>query len=50
MVKDKLDEYEKGILEAYESGEFVSVLTPEREKELKQTAQNTFKKDKRINI
>jgi predicted DNA binding CopG/RHH family protein len=50
MSKLKLDKYEKEILEAYDSDEFESILTPKRKKELSQTAENTFKKDKRINI
>jgi len=50
MTKQKLDKYEQEILEAYDAGEFVSVLTPERRQELRQAAVNTFKKDKRINI
>ena len=50
MTKVKLDKYEKDILAAYEADEFVSVMTPERKKEIQQIAKNTFKKDKRINI
>jgi len=50
MTKVKLDKYEKDILAAYEADEFVSVMVPERKKEIQQIAKNTFKKDKRINI
>jgi len=50
MTKLKLDKYEKDILAAYEADEFISVMTPERRKEIQQVAENTFKEDKRINI
>lgn len=50
MSNLNLDKYEKEILEAYENDEFESILTPKRKKELSQIAENTFKKDKRINI
>lgn len=50
MKKVKLDEEEQAILEAYEAGEFESVMTDERKKSIEQAAAATFKKDKRINI
>ncbi|MDH3760853.1 MAG: hypothetical protein OEU50_07690 [Gammaproteobacteria bacterium] len=50
MSKVKLDKDEKRLLEAYESGEFESVLTPARKKQIQEAASHTFKKDKRINI
>ncbi|VAX06680.1 conserved hypothetical protein [hydrothermal vent metagenome] len=50
MKKIKLDKEEQEILDAYESGEFESVMTDERKKSIEQTAAATFKKDKRINI
>ena len=50
MSKLKLEKYEKEILEAYDADEFESILTTKRKKELSQTVDNTFKKDKRINI
>ena len=50
MKKVKLDKEEQKILDAYESGEFESVMTDERRKSIEQTAAATFKKDKRINI
>jgi len=50
MKKVKLDEEEQAILDAYEAGEFESVMTDERKKSIEQAAAATFKKDKRINI
>jgi len=50
MKKVKLDREEQEILDAYESGEFESVMTGERKKSIEQAAAATFKKDKRINI
>ncbi|RLQ20855.1 hypothetical protein DWB85_15790 [Seongchinamella sediminis] len=50
MSKVKLSKEEKELLESVESGEFESTLTEERRKELEAAANNTFKKDKRINI
>ncbi len=50
MKKIQLDKEKQEILDAYESGEFKSVMTDERKKSIKQTAAATFKKDKRINI
>ena len=50
MSKAKLDQEEKELLKAYEAGEFESVLTPTRKKQIQEAASRTFKKDKRINI
>lgn len=50
MSNPKLSKEEKEILKDFEAGEFKSVLTPERRKMLQETAEETFKKDKRINI
>jgi len=50
MNKIKLDNEEKEILKDFEAGEFKSVLTPRRKKTLQAIAEETFKKDKRINI
>jgi predicted DNA binding CopG/RHH family protein len=50
MSKVKLDKDERQLLKAYEAGEFESVLTPARKKEIQAIATHTFKKDKRINI
>jgi len=48
---DKLDNYEKEILESYENDEWMSVENlAERKKEYVQYAKNTFLKNKRINI
>lgn len=48
MKKIKLDKSERDILTAYESGELKSVMTPAREKQIKEVAENTLKKDKHI--
>lgn len=50
MSKSKLSKDEKELLNAVEAGEFESILTEARRKELQAIASNTFKKDKRINI
>ena len=50
MSNYKLSVEEQQILEAFEAGTFKSVLTPKRKKELQAIAEETFKKDKRINI
>lgn len=50
MSKLKLSKEEKAILKAVEAGEYESILTDERKRELIAAASNTFKKDKRINI
>jgi predicted DNA binding CopG/RHH family protein len=50
MSSRRLDEEEKEVLEAFENGKYGSVLTDERKKLLTEAAENTFKKDKRINI
>lgn len=50
MKKGQLNEEEQEILELYESEEFQSDLTPERKAFVEQSAAQTFKKDKRINI
>ena len=50
MNEPKLDKEENEILKAFEAGEFKSVLTPKRKKYLQAAAEETFKKDKRINI
>ena len=50
MSKLKLDKEERKLLKSFEAGEFKSVLTPARRKIIQETASNTFKKDKRINI
>ena len=50
MNKAKLTKEEQELLDAVETGEFESVLTESRRKELESVASNTFRKDKRINI
>ncbi len=45
-----LSEEEQEILDAFEAGELKSVLTPERKKYLQSVAEETFEKDKHINI
>jgi len=50
MSKRKLPNDEKELLDAVEAGEFESVLSESRKKELQSAANLTFKKDKRINI
>ena len=51
MMNDyELDIEEQGILNAFEAGEFDSVLTPERQAFLAASAKETVKKDRRINI
>ncbi len=48
---DKLDNYEKEILESYENDEWESVENlAEKKKEYAQYAKSTFLKNKRINI
>ena len=50
MKTIQLDKEEQELLDAYESGEFQSDMTPSRKKFIEQSAAQTFKKDKRINI
>ncbi|NBD16499.1 MAG: hypothetical protein GVY04_10275 [Cyanobacteria bacterium] len=42
MREIKLDAEEKEILRGFEAGEFKSVLTPQRKKELAKVAEETF--------
>ena len=50
MAKTKLDPEEQELLNAYESEEFESDLDADRREYLTKAAEETFKKDKRINI
>ena len=50
MSKAKLSVEERELLEAYESGEFISDLSDERRQYLAETTEDSFKKEKRINI
>ena len=45
-----LDDYEKDILADFEADKFESVLTLARKEEIARIAEQSFKKDKRINI
>jgi predicted DNA binding CopG/RHH family protein len=50
MSKLKLSTEEREILKDFESGELKSRLSPKRIRELQSVAEETFKKDRRINI
>ena len=50
MSDYKLSEEENEILNAFEAKALKSVLTPKRKKYLQSIAEETFRKDKRINI
>lgn len=50
MAEDKLDREEQALLDAYDSGDFVSDLDSGRRDYLAKMAEETFKKNKRINI
>ncbi len=50
MNTDKLDKVEQEFLDEFESGDFQSDLSPSRKEFIEQSAANTFKKNKRINI
>lgn len=50
MSRVKLDQEEQAILDAFEAGEFKSIMTPARKKSAQAAAEATLKKDKRINI
>jgi predicted DNA binding CopG/RHH family protein len=50
MSKVNLKKDEKDLLKGYESGEFKSTLSKKRKEFLMSAAEETFRKDKRINI
>ncbi|MBU1043394.1 MAG: antitoxin [Candidatus Omnitrophica bacterium] len=51
MKKDKFDKYEQDIIDSYENNELRSVKNVKHEiKKHRKYAQNTLKKDKRVNI
>ena len=50
MNKSPLNNEEKDFVEAFESGELQSVLSANRRRFIEQSAAETSKKDKRINI
>ena len=50
MKKNKLNQEDQELLEAFEAGEFESDLKNERRAQLTKLAEDAIKKDKRINI
>ena len=50
MSDPKLSSEERELLNALEGGEYESVLTDARKRELEAAAAHTFKRDKRLNI
>lgn len=50
MSKQKLDKEEQELLDAFEAGEFKSVMSPSKKRAVQVAAEETLKKDKRINI
>ena len=50
MKKFNLDKSEQDLLDDFESGDLVSILSDSRKDELKESVTQTLKKDKRINI
>ena len=50
MNKNKLNQEDQELLEAFEAGEFESDLKDERRAQLTKLAEDAIKKDKRINI
>ena len=48
MKKIQLDKEEQELLEAFESGEFQSDMTPSRRKFIEESAAQTFKKTKEL--
>jgi len=50
MMSDKLDKIEQKLLDSYENDEWVSVTNPADLSRYKEAANNTFKKNKRVNI
>ncbi len=48
MIQNDFDE--KEIEESFEKGEWKSVLSPERRRHLESFAENTFSKDRQVNI
>lgn len=50
MTNAKLSQEEQDLLQAYEDGEYVSVLTEERKALLSSAARNSSRKDKRMNV
>jgi predicted DNA binding CopG/RHH family protein len=50
MQKEKLTPEDQELLEEFEAGEFITDLKDERRTQLAKLAEDTIKKDKRINI
>ncbi len=50
MKQAKLDKEEQALLDAFEAGEFQSDISNSRKTFIEESAAQTFKKDKRINI
>lgn len=50
MAKVRLEKEEREILDAFEAGEFKSIMTPAQLDAAQAAAEQTLKKDKRINI
>lgn len=50
MNNVKLDQEERDLLDDFDSGNFTSTLTEKRKSEIQASAEDAFKKDKRINI
>ncbi|MBU3005349.1 hypothetical protein [Paraglaciecola arctica] len=50
MNKVKLDQEERDLLDEFERDNFTSTLTEKRKSAIQASAEDTFKKDKRINI
>ena len=50
MSEHGLDQEEKELLDGFEADDFASQLTAKRKQQLEAIANNTVKKDKRINI
>lgn len=50
MKNSQLDKEEQQLLDKYESGKFISNLSPSRKQFIEESAAQTFTKDKRINI
>ena len=50
MNEPKLNSEERELINALEEGEYESVLTDDRKRELESAAAHTFKRDKRLNI
>lgn len=50
MNEHELNDEEQDLLEAFEGDDFASQLTAKRKQQLEAVAENTVKKDRRINI